>query len=308
MKKYFYCLLMSALSIALILSCVNGDSFDLPEKKAELNISELNVNADSDGGEFKIAYTITNPVEGETLTVTNDDEWITSLSSDASEITFCILPNSTADVREAEIVVKYSEIIKTITVKQEGRSTIAKENIIGIWNVLGDKWDLESGNGICYLRGSDGLVKDEDGNYVTITIQEFCEQYAADYNADPANKETIQPEDCTNKLYEDTGLGGTFTIDENHILFMWGSKSCEIMMVDGDYEYNEAEGYMEVNDLAIPDVPRNLQVDVFIDQDGLMCFRYTEYYIVEIFNYDKSESYWIYAPTIFYCERAETDL
>lgn len=43
--------------------------------------------------------------------------------------------------------------------------------------------DIENPNGVCYLldyNNPDGFAHDEDGNYITISVRDYCEQFAND--------------------------------------------------------------------------------------------------------------------------------
>ena len=302
-----------AIVVSFSLAACSETEPDEPDQKQETSIklSQTSFEAGVQGGDYTVYYSLTNPIEGISAQVsTEQGDWITSLDGDTDGvITFTVAPNDGKDERLGKIILTYASLSEEISVVQEGHGNLLQEEIIGIWNVVGDRWDLDDGTSLCYQmddESEDGYAHDEDGNYITITIREFCEQYAEGYNADPANPVDGTPEDFADKLYEDLGLSGTFEVSEDHITFTWGlSVGFSAIMVDGPYEYNAAGGYMTVTDNAIQSDPRNLQIDVFQDEDGRMCFKYPEFYIISMCNYDQSKEYWIYAPTVFYCEKAE---
>lgn len=294
----------------LLFSCSPSEDNVQPEEKPEtyIRLSSYEENVGPEGDDITIYWSVTNPVEGAVMEISsNVSDWITFINTDVEgTVTFTVLQNDSNDSRSGEVVFRYADVADTVTVTQDGHDNLMLEDIIGVWTVLGDRWDLDNGTSICYMmddESADGYAHDEDGNYITITVREFCEQYAEDYNADPANGTEGRPEDFADKLYEDLGLAGTIVVDEENIMFEWGlSLGFSVIMVNGSYDYNMRGGYMTVADMAIESDPRNLQIDVFKDEDGRMCFRYPEYYIVSMYNYDQTEEYWIYAPTIFYCE------
>lgn len=311
-QLYLFLSVLAMVSVSVACSKTDPDQEDPGQSPVtSVKLSDTSFVVDAKGGEFSVYYSISNPVEGLSAQVMTDDEdWITSLNAEVDGvITFSVEQNEGKDGREGKIVLTYASCSQEIIVCQEGHGNLLAEEIIGVWNVLGDRWDLDNGTSVCYLMdddSEDGYAHDEDGNYITITIREFCEQYAEDYNADENNPVDGTPEDFADKLYEDIGLAGTFEITADNVVFTWGlSVGFSAIMVDGVYEYNTAGGYMTVTDNAIPSDPRNLQIDVFQDEDGRMCFRYPEYYITSMYSYDKSEEYWIYAPTIFYCEKSD---
>lgn len=290
----------------MAVSCVKPEEESRPDPSIELQTDEVTANAL--GGEFTVNYSIINPDDELKVEAKSDDEWITSISCEKDgELVFMIEPNEAREAREGAIVLVYGDVIEKITVIQEGVVAPAADEILGEWNVLGDRWDLDYGESKCYLmddNSEDGYAHDENGDYITITIREFCEQYAADYNADPSNEVDGTPEDFADKLYENLGLVGTFVVDKEKVTFEWGlGVGFSVVMVDGEYEYDPVKGCMTVNDLAIASDPRELQIDVFVDEEGHMCFRYPEFYITGMTSYDQTKEYWIYAPTIFYCEK-----
>lgn len=79
----------------------------------------------------------------------------------------------------------------------------------------------------------------------------------------------------SHKLYEDLGLKGTFYINDGHLTFDWGLASgFTVMMVDGDYTYDEEKGIASIEDLAIEDDPRDISMSVSMDKDGILTLRY----------------------------------
>ena len=58
------------------------------------------------------------------------------------------------------------------------------------WEAAGSIFDLNS-NGVCYqldYNSDDGFAHIPNGDYVTISIREYCEQFAKDWNADSNNE------------------------------------------------------------------------------------------------------------------------
>ena len=317
--KQLYNLFLLTAAAALAFSCSKPDNGENPDNgetpETVILLSEDEITADADGGNFIVQWEVENPVEGTEYSVNASEEWIENLDwENMGTINFSIPANTSKEAREGMITIEYGAVCSdTINVRQEGRevSYPAPEDIIGVWKVIGDRWDLDNGESSCYLmddESEDGYAHDENGNYIIITVREYCEQYARDWNADPANGTEGTAEDFADKLYEDIGLAGTFTVDGSRVSFDWGLElGFSALYVDGEYKYNAAEGYMQVDDRAIESDPRDLRIDVFTDENGRMCFRYPEFYIMSMYNYDQTEEYWIYAPTIFYCEKSTAE-
>lgn len=181
------------------------------------------------------------------------------------------------------------------------------EDIIGEWEAEGYRWDLQNGSSSCYLMTEDGsdFQYDENGDYITITINEYVEQYAADYNADPANEVEGTPEDFAQHDFEDTYLFATFEVTEDEITVYMGQQidghgTLSVLTLQGEYVFNEEDQVLIVQDVAIESDPREIKINVFKDDQNRLNFRYTDFDIYTAYSYDQTESYWVYAPMIYY--------
>lgn len=188
----------------------------------------------------------------------------------------------------------------------------AQNEFIGGWEAEGYRWDLDRGKSACYLmnEAGDDYVFDENGNYITVTVREYCEQYAQDYNADPKNEIKGTPENFADHGYEGTYLFTNFNITDTHITIYLGQRipgvgDMSVPTVKGDYTYDPQTGIMTVNDIANSIDHRTLLIDVTKSKDGRMNFRYSDYDLYLTPTYDQTKSYYVYAPTIFYCVPGE---
>ena len=87
---------LSLLFIAAItfVSCDTKDNItDTPTDRPEITLAESEVIAEADGGNYSVEYTILNAVEGATLTVKEDAEWISDTTVVADKITFVVAAN-----------------------------------------------------------------------------------------------------------------------------------------------------------------------------------------------------------------------
>lgn len=82
--------------------------------------------ADADATSLEFAYTITNPVEGQKLSVaiTEGDDWITAAGADAEKVTVSFGQNTTSAVRTGKVTLSYpgAKADKVVTVTQKGAS------------------------------------------------------------------------------------------------------------------------------------------------------------------------------------------
>lgn len=192
-------------------------------------------------------------------------------------------------------------------------STIpAHSELLGGWEAEGYRWDLDNGKSACYLmnEAGDDFAYDEAGNYITLTVREYCEQYARDYNADPKKEIKGTPEDFADHAYEGTAIFTNFNITENHVTvylgqYIPGVVSMYVLAVSGDYTYDPATGVMTVRDVANETDLRTLLIDVKKSRDGRMHFRYPDYDTFTTPSYDQTKTYYVYAPMIFYCVPGE---
>lgn len=141
MKKIFGLLAMSAFALV---AC-NPDTPE-PEPVVEapvVTLDKQSVEASAEGGEFTVNYTIENAVEGVTLAVTEDVEWISDVEVAENSISFAVAANDLEVAREATLNVEYTGAeARTIAVAQAAKSvaptpelatiTLEVENII--WN------------------------------------------------------------------------------------------------------------------------------------------------------------------------------
>ncbi len=191
------------------------------------------------------------------------------------------------------------------TVEPETKLTI--DDIIGEWEAEGYRWELEEGESTCYLMTEDGndFQYDENGDYISITIGEYCEQYAEDYNADPDNEIEGTAEDFAIHEYEGTYLFTTFEVTEEEITIYTGQSIPEegtlaVLTVQGEYQYDEETETLTVQDVAIESDPREIEIKVFKDDENRLNFNYTDFDIITAYSYDETESYWVYAPMTFF--------
>ena len=185
------------------------------------------------------------------------------------------------------------------------------DELIGAWEAEGYRWDLDEGKSICYQMTDDGqdFATDDLGNYITLpSIRAYCEQYANDYNADPENEIKGTPEDFANHEYEGSYLFTNINITEDKIVIYSGQQIPEqgtlaILCVSGAYTYDKTTGTFTVEDLAIESDPRTLAINVTKDENGRMNFRYSDYDMYTTPSYDRTKTYYVYAPMIFFCHR-----
>lgn len=190
----------------------------------------------------------------------------------------------------------------------------AADEIIGIWGAVADKFELDYGKSALYQMTEDGsdYAFDEDGNYITVTIEEYINKWCEDYNSDPQNEGYIaKPEDLVFNEYElNQGVisFGTFNVTADEITFNQGMKGTyyfDLLQIKGTYRYDSEKGTLNVHNVAIKDDPAELAVHVRKDDEGNMTFTYTDMYLYALRTYDQTVEYTAFTPVSYICRKGE---
>lgn len=117
---------MSVLALAVVISLCSCEDKNTPEPqpKTTIEMAESSVITTVFGGSYSVAYTVSNPVEGATLNLVSNNNWVNDFTVTPSEIQFNVDPNTEGLEREAMVTVSYSanEATATIRVSQQGGS------------------------------------------------------------------------------------------------------------------------------------------------------------------------------------------
>lgn len=279
----------------------------------ELTLAKTEYEVPALGGVYTLEYSVANPTANGEIKVSCPEsvDWIGSFeTSEDGVVAFTVDANKLSEDRTVVIDLTYApfNIKKSVTVKQLALGTPKKSDFIGRWNVIAEKWNLD-GRSWCYQMdddSDDGYAHDENGNYIIISVKQYCEEYAAAWNADPDNASsgyTATAEDMAYRLYSDIEMKGTFTFTNDSVNFDWGlTNGFTVNMMKGKYTYDETTCVAKINDTAIEDDPRDVSMNIAFAEDGMMSFEYTEFHLYTFSSYDGMKEYWINAPIIFYCE------
>ena len=118
-KKFFPALLMALLPMLWLASCSDDEEFVKQDPLLEL--SQESFEMPMEGGICVLSYRITNPIEGEKISVENTADWITDLNLETEgQISFKVGMNKVVETRSTQLSVNYPgiEAPKTITVTQ----------------------------------------------------------------------------------------------------------------------------------------------------------------------------------------------
>ena len=170
------------------------------------------------------------------------------------------------------------------------------------WEAQGSIFDIDS-KGVCYqldYNSYDGFAHTDNGDYVTIPIREYCEEFAKDWNADSKNDRKITAEEAADREFD--GLFTRFIIDENTLEMHQGTKyGDDVEMINGTYTYDEKTGIIKVQD-TIDCTEKTIVVSID-NKDRVNFLINSEWYTFSTSSYDNSIDYWIFCPTFYYCSK-----
>ena len=124
---------------------VNADSICEVQPKAArpaptFTLDKSSLTVDSSGGSHSVGYSIEHPIDGASVSVSDNQSWITNPSASGGKITFKTTDNTSTESRTGTITATYNGITRQITVTQKGADYI---NINGHYAVdlgLSVKW------------------------------------------------------------------------------------------------------------------------------------------------------------------------
>lgn len=102
-------------------SCTKDQIIPEPEPDApDIVLSLEKIEAPAEGGEYTVNYTLKNPVEGETLQISEVPEWMSADRNTESSILITVSENKETSIREADIKISYESVEVTLYVTQDG--------------------------------------------------------------------------------------------------------------------------------------------------------------------------------------------
>ncbi len=105
------------------LQVVAGHNVVLPTLPPVLTVSQSEISGVSHEGEVKtFTYSVANPVEGVSTTVTDNVDWITT-STNGTTVTVTVAENTVEEAREGVVTVTYGDLTQNVTVKQNAKPT-----------------------------------------------------------------------------------------------------------------------------------------------------------------------------------------
>lgn len=282
MRNFLLCFV--ALCAIVVSSCETNNS-TVDEPKLEIT-SDTTLSVDKSGGIYTIEYSVTNPVEGQKVEVdVVNPQMITATDADMfGHVKVSISANTSTDVREGAVVIKYGSLAQTVKVLQAGdengdapieRVDIAATLLIG--NYYGE--NLAPGLAHYWLILSDGGI--EDGSVlpnseffrfdILAPMPAHEERFIVPdgvYKFDSYNSfapYTIPNFGNSDYMWVDSDLEGWVTPFDDAELTVDGNSFVLIARVDNKEYHVSYSGEYSITESIISDTISNLTEDVVID-------------------------------------------
>lgn len=215
MKKNRFVYAMMALLGTLLLGACKEDPTPepidppAPTPDAVVTLAGTTVEALAEGGEYTLAYTLENPVEGAEFDFACEADWVENLTADQEKILFTVTANELEEPRTATVTVAYGEIAQAaeFTITQAAKETAPALFTIEIEEVLGtscitnvkaldpDMWYIMYITQVSYLTDygittAELLFEDEKSTYMRnaefdgMNLGEYMETYQAIFKGD----------------------------------------------------------------------------------------------------------------------------
>ena len=191
------------------LQIVEGHGLDVPTLPAVLTVSTAEISGVSHEGEDKtFTYSVANPVEGVSATVTDNADWITTADNNGT-VTVTVAANEAEEAREGVVTVTYGDLTETVTVKQNAKPAEGGAQTAQYVKVTSTS-DITSGTYLIVYESKSyafngGLATasiDAAGNYKSVTISNNTIESNATTDA------LAFVYDATNKSFK--GVGGAY--------------------------------------------------------------------------------------------------
>lgn len=202
-----------------------------PPKEPKLEFQQTEVTVSPDGGEGTVLYTVTNPVEGATLTATSDQTWVHDFTVTDKAVNFIVDANEEDVAREATVTVKYTDAVSaTFKVKQAEaeppfRVTIPEETLTETSAVV-NVYPKDKEMGYVMLSIDKEYFDTLDEAQIIAEIKALYEGYASWYEVSLEEFMT-QYEILEHGDLEGAEFTGFSPDSENYILTVGMTTSCE---------------------------------------------------------------------------------
>lgn len=281
MRNFLLCFV---LLFAVVLTACEGPE-SVAEPKLEIT-SDTTLRIGCESGLYVIEYTITNPIDGESVEVkvVNSDMITATDGETFGRVSVAISENSSSDIREGAIILNYGKLSATVVVQQEGndggentveRIDITATNIVGLYygdhlaEGLGHYWLIISEEGIVdgnVVPNSEFFRIDILGPLASNTedIKIPDGEYAYDYYNNFTQYTILNLGNTDYTYVDDAGEGWATPLDSAELTVE--GNSIELVAYVENKEYHVLfEGDYTISDSTMSDTISNLKDDLVID-------------------------------------------
>lgn len=231
-----------------------------PSNDPIITAEDVTIEANATSGE--IAYTITNPIEGTTLSASTDTEWISDVAVSANKVSFITTENTGAE-RTGVIKLTYGSVTKEVTVKQK-RSVISG-------NV---RYEL--------VNSTDGLT---DGQYLIVSsLGEFAVAFDGSLETLDAvgNNKLVTMTDnvimATDAIsFTITAKDGGYSIKSFSGLYIGNTSDANILKTSPSDDYVNAISFDEDGNADVVSAETYLRYNATSNQDRFRYFKSSSY-------------------------------
>ncbi len=248
--------LASVLAASVLASCDSDDSESAVSLSAFPRTLEFAAS-----GETK---DLTVEATGTAWTVSSDADWLAfdpteGAASGIVRVTAAL--NSTNMERTAMITVDGGGNVEPVIITVNQSKPFVKSDFFGTYRAQYDKWDLDAKSAFYPVLEDGGFDYDN-----VITAREFCEAYAAAYNAAENPEAPVTAEDCSYNYYDDTRYVRFELTEESFKMIRYvdvtEGNGISMYDIDGSYVYDATQNAFVIHDVAVEDDPRDITISV----------------------------------------------
>ncbi len=230
------------------LKVVAGHDYVLPPVLT-VNVESI-TNISHEGENVTFVYSVANPVEGTSVVITDDADWITTADNNGT-VTVTVAENTLEEERNATITVKYGDLTKTIAIQQNAKPaaggeptaqyvkvTTAQSDWSGTYLIVSGTSAATTMNG-SWLKyqtvtvSNDIIASNTNTDAIAVTIDKVGEKYTIKLSDGKYLKTSNSNDGITSVATADNNSYWTFTIESSAAKIVWGGNASRHLRLNG---------------------------------------------------------------------------
>ena len=229
------------------LKVVAGHDYVLPPVLT-VNVESI-TNISDEGETATFTYNVANPVEGTSVVITDDADWLTTADNNGT-VTVTVEANEAEEVRNATITVKYGDLTKTIAIQQNAKPaageqtaqyvkvTTAQSDWSGTYLIVAGTSAATTmdGSWLMYQTvtvSNNTIASNTNTDAIAVTIDKVDEKYTIKLSDGKYLKTTDSNSALTSVAAADNNSYWTFTIESNAAKIVWGGNASRHLRLNG---------------------------------------------------------------------------